>query len=81
MRSFRMLRVWDRVKAQFVDVPVEDPVDVQLSCEFCRYFEQKGCICNGVGSEFYNKQLPFPQYVPKKNECIVRLPPDLMTFT
>ena len=81
MRTFRTLRVWDRVKSQFVDVPVEDPVDSQLSCEFCRYFDREGCICNGVGSEFYNRCIPFPHFIPKKQECVVRLPLDLMSYT
>ena len=41
MRATRMVRVWDRRLAQFVEVPVQRTLDNGLACKDCRYFDEK----------------------------------------
>jgi len=80
MRTTRMVRVWDRRLAQFVEVPVQRTLDNGLACKDCRYFDERSHTCQGVGSQFYQKRVPHPNFVPRKDECEVRLSPDLLSF-
>jgi hypothetical protein len=80
MRNTRILRTWDKVRSDFVEVPVQYPPDTTLSCSECRYYDRKNGRCNGVGSSHYSRRIPFPGYVPRVRECAVRLPPDLLSF-
>ena len=75
-----MVRMWDRRLAEFVEVPVQKELDDDLACKECRYFDDKTQICQGVGSIFYQKRVPHPNFVPRKAECEVRLSPDLLSF-
>jgi hypothetical protein len=75
-----MLRTWDRKTADFVEVPVQRSLDSSLPCRDCRYFDEESRICHGVGSSFYEKRVPYPEFVPRSSECEVRLPPDLLSF-
>jgi hypothetical protein len=72
--------MWDRRLAEFVEVPVQKELDDDLACKECRYFDDKTQICQGVGSIFYQKRVPHPNFVPRKAECEVRLSPDLLSF-
>jgi len=80
MRATRMLRTWDRKKADFVEIPVQRSLDCSLACKDCRYFDENSQICQGVGSTFYEKRVPHPEFAPRGSECEVRLPPDLLSF-
>ena len=80
MRATRKVRMWDRKLSQFVEVPVQRTLDDVLACKDCRYFDEKSHNCQGVGSLFYQKRVPRPNFVPRKNECEVRLSPDLLSF-
>ena len=80
MRATRMIRMWDRKLAQYVQIPVQRPLDDDLACKDCRYFEENTHKCQGVGSQFYQKRVPHPNFVPRKDECTVRLSPDLLSF-
>ncbi len=75
-----MMRTWDRRIAEFVEVPVQRSPDCSLACKDCRYFDEKTQICQGVGSAYYQKKVPKPEFVPRNSECEVRLPPDLLSF-
>lgn len=75
-----MQRMWDRTKAEFIEVPVQVSPDASLSCRACRYFDNESNLCLGVGSTFYLRKIPFYNYTPRTNECEVRLPPDLFSF-
>lgn len=75
-----MVRCWDREKADFVHVPVQCSLDSSFSCRECRYFDDETRTCLGVGSAYYQRKVPYPEYVPRDNECEVRLPPDLLSF-
>jgi hypothetical protein len=80
MRTTRLLRAWDRAKAEFVEIPIRHPPDNTLACKECRYHDAKSKICYGVGSEYYMKKTPYHEFVPRDSECQVRLPPDLLSF-
>jgi hypothetical protein len=80
MRAARQIRKWDRVRTEFVDVTIENELDIRMSCNDCRYFDSNSGKCHGVGSHYYLKQVPFAKFVPKPHECQVRLPPSLLTF-
>ncbi len=80
MRTTRILRTWDKIRGDFVDVPVQYPPDTTLSCGECRYYNSETGQCNGVGSSQYRREIPFTDYVPRSRECTVRLPPDLLAF-
>ena len=80
MRATRMLRMWDRKIADFVEIPVQRSLDDSLACIDCRYYDEDTQICHGVGSIFYQKKVPYPEFVPRGSECEVRLPPDLLSF-
>ena len=80
MRATRQIRKWDRAKTEFVKVTVECSLDADMSCKDCRYYDSKNGKCQGVGSDYYMKQIPFPEFVPKPHECKVRLPPSLLAF-
>jgi hypothetical protein len=80
MRTTRKLRTWDKIRGDFVDIPVQYPPDATLSCGDCRYYDSETGQCNGVGSSQYRRKIPFPDYVPRSRECTVRLPPDLLAF-
>ncbi|TFG31304.1 hypothetical protein EU527_12735 [Candidatus Thorarchaeota archaeon] len=75
-----MVKMWDRRLAEFVEVPVQRTLDNNLGCKECRYFDEKSQICQGIGSIFYQKKIPHTNFVPRKIECAVRLPPELLTF-
>ena len=80
MKTTKMVRYWDRNRADFVKIPIQCSVDCNLACHECRYFDGDTEVCNGVGSRYYQKRVPFPEYVPRSTECEVRLPPDLLSF-
>ena len=80
MRATRMLRTWDRKIADFVEIPVLRSLDDSLACIDCRYYDEDTKLCQGVGSTLYQKQVPYPEFVPRSSECEVRLPPDLLSF-
>ncbi|RDE16109.1 MAG: hypothetical protein C4K48_02390 [Candidatus Thorarchaeota archaeon] len=80
MRTTRVLRTWNRTKAEFVEIPVQYPPDTSLSCEECRYYDDGSGICLGVGSAYYMKKTPRHEFVPRYAECRIRLPPDLLSF-
>lgn len=80
MRTTRMIRTWDRRLAEFVEVPVQRSLDCSLACKDCRYFDERTQLCQGVGSSYYEKRVSRPEFVPRSNECEVRLPPDLLSF-
>ncbi len=80
MRTKRILRTWDKIRNDFVDVPVQYPPDTSLSCGDCRYYDCDTGQCNGIGSMQYQRRIPFPEYVPRDRECAVRLPLDLLSF-
>ena len=75
-----MLRTWDRKLADFVEVPVQRSLDSSLACKDCRYLEEENQICMGIGSSYYERRVPYPEFVPRSSECEVRLPPDLLSF-
>lgn len=75
-----MLRTWDRKISDFVEVPVQRSLDCSLACGDCRYFDDETQLCEGVGSSYYQKRVPHREFVPRSNECEVRLPPDLLSF-
>ena len=75
-----MVRMWDRTMSEFVEVPVQRTLDDDLACRDCRYFNEKSHLCQGVGSIYYQKRVPHPNFVPRKSECEVRLSPDLLSF-
>lgn len=75
-----MVKRWNRRLAEFVEVPVQRTLDDGLACKECRYFDDESQICQGIGSIFYQKKIPHPNYVPRKVECEVRFPPDLLSF-
>lgn len=75
-----MMRTWDRRLAEFVEVPVPRLRDSSLACKDCRYFDETTQLCQGVGSSYYEKKVPRPEFVPRSSECEVRLPPDLLSF-
>jgi hypothetical protein len=80
MRTTRIVRTWDKIRSDFVDVPVQYPPDITLSCVECRYYDMRTRRCGGIGSSQYGRKIPFPNYVPRSRECEVRLPPDLLSF-
>jgi hypothetical protein len=80
MRATRLLRAWDRARAEFVEIPIQYPPDTTLACRECRYIDKKSGICYGVGSAYYMKKTPYYEFIPRENECLVRLPPDLLSF-
>ena len=80
MRATRQIRKWDRANSEFVDVTIERFLDTLMSCNECRYYDLSSSRCQGVGSHFYLKFIPAPQYVPKPHECEVRLPPSLLSY-
>ncbi|KXH76594.1 MAG: hypothetical protein AM326_02375 [Candidatus Thorarchaeota archaeon SMTZ-45] len=80
MRATRTLRTWDRFKGDFVDVVVERPLDETMPCKDCRYYKQRNSKCEGVGSWYYRRRIPFPEFVPNASDCEVRLHPDLLSF-
>ncbi len=75
------MRKWDRRKAVFVDVIVQNPLDSSMSCQECRYYASISRTCSGVGSKYHMKRVPFPEFIPNQLECEVRLPPELLAFT
>ncbi|TFG31815.1 hypothetical protein EU527_11540 [Candidatus Thorarchaeota archaeon] len=75
-----MIRCWDRSKAEFVEIPVQRSPDCTLSCKDCRYFDEESESCLGVGFSYYQRKVPFPEFVARNSECEVRLPPDLFSF-
>lgn len=75
-----MVRLWDRRISEFVEIPVQRTLDGDLACVDCRYFDEKSHLCHGVGSSYYRKKVPHPNFVPRKYECEVRLSPDLLSF-
>jgi hypothetical protein len=80
MRAVITKKEWDRVKAEFVEISVPNQPDDDLSCGACRYYDQETGICRGVGSRFYTRKIWKPSFVPRIEECAVRLPPDLLSF-
>ena len=80
MRTTRILRTWDKIRGDFVKIPVQYPPDTTLSCGECRYNDSETGQCNGVGSLQYRRKIPYPSYVPRIRECTVRLPPDLLSY-
>lgn len=80
MRAVANRREWDRVRAEFVEIPVPNQPDSNLSCGECRYYEQETGICKGVGSRFYTRKIWKPTFVCRIEDCAVRLPPDLLSF-
>jgi hypothetical protein len=80
MRAIAIRKEWDREIADFVEIPVPNQVDVELSCGQCRYYNPELGICGGVGSRFYTRRVRSPDFVPRIHECDVRLPPDLLSF-
>jgi hypothetical protein len=75
-----MLRTWDKIRSDYVEVPIQYPPDTSLSCAGCRYYDFETRKCTGVGSSHYRREIPYPEYVPRNRECIVRLPPELFSF-
>lgn len=75
-----MLRIWDRKISDFVEVPVQRSLDCSMACKDCRYFDERTQLCQGVGSSYYQKRVPQPEFIPRSSECEVRLPPDLFSF-
>lgn len=75
-----MRREWDRLRVEFVDIPVQNPPDIELSCQECRYYDEQTNRCTGVGSRYYGKEVPSPDFVPRRYDCEVRLAPDLLSF-
>ena len=75
-----MHRTWDKTRSDYVEVPIQYPPDTFLSCAGCRYYDFETRKCAGVGSSHYGRKIPYPEYVPRNRECIVRLPPDLFSF-
>lgn len=80
MRTTKLVRFWDREKADFVHIPVQCPLDSSLSCKECRYFNDESESCLGIGSTYYQRKIPYPEFVPRNSECTVRLPPELFAF-
>ncbi|NHJ13685.1 MAG: hypothetical protein EAX95_08410 [Candidatus Thorarchaeota archaeon] len=80
MRTTRVVRKWDREKADFVDIVVQTELDASISCGDCRYYKSKEGICEGVGSRYYMKRIPISDFNPAPSECEVRLPLDLFAF-
>ncbi len=80
VRAVRTRRAWDRVRGEFVLIPVQNSPDTDLSCSECRYFDKKSARCNGVGSRYYGRRIPSGSFVPRDTECEVRLPPELSSF-
>ena len=80
MRAIATRKEWDRIAANFVEIPVPNRVDAELSCCECRYYDEETGICGGVGSKFYTRRIRSPEFVPRIHECDVRLPPDLLSF-
>ena len=80
MKATRVVRKWDREKAAFVDVIIQAELDVSISCRDCRYYNPERGICEGVGSRYYKKRVPFAEFTPAPSECEVRLPPSLLAF-
>jgi hypothetical protein len=80
MRTTRLLRIWDRFKGEFIEMPVQYPPDTTLACKECRYFDTESRVCLGAGSAYYMKKTPYSEFVPRRGECQVRLPPDLFSF-
>lgn len=80
MRAIVTRKEWDRVAADFVEIPVSSQVDVELSCSECKYYDEESGVCLGVGSRFYTKRIRSPDFTPRIHECDVRLPPDLLSF-
>jgi len=75
-----MVRLWDRRISEFVEVPIQRTLDDDLACIDCRYFDEESHLCQGVGSSYYRKKVPQPNFAPRKSECEVRLSPDLLSF-
>ena len=65
--------------ASFEDI-LESLLDTDMSCKECRYYDSDKGKCGGVGSVYYMKEVPYPEFIPKPHECKVRLPPSLLTF-
>ncbi|MBD3405525.1 MAG: hypothetical protein GF411_05240 [Candidatus Lokiarchaeota archaeon] len=80
MRRKLKTKVWDKKQAKFVEVPIAKKPDVDLACSQCRYFEQATRQCKGIGSWFYDREIPYPEYVPKISECKIRLPLNLFAY-
>lgn len=80
MRVTRILRTWDKNLGDYVEIPVQYPLDMTISCVECGYYDSEISMCNGVGSFHYGRKIPFPTYIPRSRECLVRLPPDLFSF-
>lgn len=80
MKYVRLDRVWDRRCAGFVEVPVAEPPDDTLQCQFCRYYQEETGTCKGLGSRYFGDEIPFPGFTPRLDECKVRLPPELYTY-
>lgn len=80
MRITKLVRRWDREKADFVQIPVPRSLDSNLSCKDCRYFDEESESCLGVGSAYYRREIPYPEFVPRDSECEIRLPPELLSF-
>jgi hypothetical protein len=80
MRAPRVLRTWDRFKGDFVEVVVENPPDSTMPCMDCRHYDAKHSRCEGVGSWYYKRKIPFPGFIPNISDCEVRMHPDLLSF-
>jgi hypothetical protein len=80
MRATRTLRTWDRFKGDYVEIVVENPPDRTMPCMDCRYYDAKNSKCEGVGSWYYKRKIPFPGFVPNISDCEVRMHPDLLSF-
>ncbi|TFF68544.1 hypothetical protein EU520_00260 [Candidatus Thorarchaeota archaeon] len=81
MNHVRIVKVWDKHHAQFVEIPIAEPPDKTLACEFCRYYEDETGMCRGLGSRYFGEKIPFPHFTPRLDECEVRLPPELCTYS
>jgi hypothetical protein len=80
VRTTRKIRAWDRSIVQFVEVVIDPDPDLSMSCSECRFYDGTSRQCCGIGSTYYRKRIPFVNFVPRKDECEVRLPPDLGSY-
>jgi hypothetical protein len=80
MKVTRLQRMWDKARAEFVEIPVQYLPDTTLSCKDCRYLDKKSSVCLGVGSSYYTMKTPHHDFVPRYGECQVRLPPSLLSY-
>ncbi|NWF96384.1 MAG: hypothetical protein HXY34_09620 [Candidatus Thorarchaeota archaeon] len=80
MKATRRTRAWDRVRLRFVDVFADRNPDFSMPCAHCRFYDATSRQCRGVGSAYYTRRVPFDDFIPRADECTVRLPPELTSY-